>query len=127
MIHPNHNGQPAVGTSNGLEEILENLINRKDRVDESVVNDCRVKAKLYNSVRSGQKQLVQELLLLVESDYDLPDRGGCSMLMYAALNGLEDTVEHLIQKGAHVNHFGNCSEAKGTTGRTQTAIDSGYI
>ena len=108
--------------SNGLEEILENLINCKDQVDESVANDYRVKAKLYNSVRSGQKQLVQELLPLVESDYDLPNRSGCSMLMYAALNGLEDTVEYLIQKGADVNRFGNCPEATGTVGRRQKAL-----
>jgi Ankyrin repeats (3 copies) len=111
-----------VAASNGLEEILENLINHKDRVDGSVANDCRVKAKLYNSVRSGKKQLVQEFLPLVESDYDLPDRNGCSMLMYAALNGLEDTVEYLIQKGADVNRFGHCSEAMAKTSRTQTAL-----
>lgn len=108
--------------SNGFEQILQIIANLKDNVDESAVRNCATAAKLYNAVRSSNGQLVKEMLPLEDLDCDLPDRNGCSLLMYAALNGLEDTVEYLIQKGAHVNRFGNCSETAATTARTQTAL-----
>ena len=108
--------------SNGFEAILHTIANLKDNVDESVVRNCTIAAKLYNAVRSGKGQLVKEMLPLGELDCDLPDRNGCSLLMYAALNGLDFVVEYVIQKGANVNRSGNCSEVTAQATRTQTAL-----
>jgi len=108
--------------SNGFEEILQTIANLKDNVDESVVRNCTIAAKVYNALRSGKGQLVKEMLPLGDFDCDLPDRNGCSLLMYAALSGLDYVVEHVIQKGADVNRFGNCSEVTAQNFPIQTAM-----
>ena len=108
--------------SNGFEEILQTIANLKDDVDESAVRNCTIVAKLYNAVRLGNGQLVKEMLPLGDLDCDLPDRNDCSLLMYAALNGLHSVVEHVIQKGADINRVGHCSEVTARTIRAQTAV-----
>ena len=95
---------------NGFEDILQIIAKIKDDVDESVVINCTIAAKLHNAVRSGNEKLAKEMMPLDDLYYDLPDRNGCSPLMYAALNGLDSVVEYLIQKGADINRLGKCSE-----------------
>ncbi|OCL05740.1 hypothetical protein AOQ84DRAFT_366396 [Glonium stellatum] len=96
--------------SNGFENILETLIKRKDAANELLAKNYMVQAKLYNAVRSSREDIFKELQPLAEFDYDSPDYNGCSMLMYAALNGQEHAMEYLIKKGADVNRVSSCQE-----------------
>ena len=112
----------AAAAVNGREELVEMLANHKFAIDKVMTKRYAVMASLYNGVRYGKEELVTELLPLAEPDYDLPDRHGCSMLMYAAFNGLEHAVEYLLQKGADFMRKGDCPEANLTTRSTQTAL-----
>ncbi|KAH0563181.1 hypothetical protein GP486_002248 [Trichoglossum hirsutum] len=112
----------TTAATNGHEEIVEMLTNHKDIISKFLEQNYLIKAKLYNAVRSGKEGLVKELLPQAGPDYDMPDRNGCSMLMYAALNGLEYTVEYLLQKGANVGKIGNCPEATASTSPDQSAL-----
>lgn len=107
---------------NGHKEILEILVNHKLAVEKLMAKRYTVIANLYNAVRYGNEELVKELLPLAGPDYDMPDRNGCSMLMYAALNGLEYTVEYLLRKQADVTRAGHCPEVTATTSWHQTAL-----
>jgi hypothetical protein len=53
-----------------------------------MAKDYTTKASLVKAVRYGKEEPATELLPLAGPDYDVPDHNGCSILMYAALNGL---------------------------------------
>jgi Ankyrin repeats (3 copies) len=108
--------------ANGLGDMVEMLANRSFGFDKLIAKHYTVKANLFNAVRSGKVELVSELLPIAGPDYDLPDHNGYSMLMYAALNGLEHAVAYLLQKGADVNRMGNCPEATANASWYQTAL-----
>jgi hypothetical protein len=74
--------------ANGREDILEMLVNHYNTVDRLTAERYAIKAKLYNSVRYGKEELAKELLSSAGPDYDVQDDHYCSMLMYAAFNGL---------------------------------------
>lgn len=112
----------TVAATNGYEEIVEMLTNHEGANSKLTEQHYSVKAKLYNAVRYGKEELVKELLPLAGPEYDIPDHNGCSMLMYAALNGLEYTVEYLLEKGADVKRSGNCPEATASTSPNQSAL-----
>jgi ankyrin repeat protein len=108
--------------TSGFEDIVQMFIDHQFATDELMANKYTVQAKLVNAVRHGKEELVTELLPLAGPDYDVPDRNGCSMLIYAALNGLEHAVEYLLEKGADVNRSGNCPEVHDWTPLDQTAL-----
>jgi ankyrin repeat protein len=94
--------------ANGDKDLLKMLAaNHRLDVDVRVAERYTIKVDLYHAVRYGKAELVTELLPLAGPDYDVPDRNGCSMLMSAALNGLEYDMEYFLDKGANVMRRGN--------------------
>jgi hypothetical protein len=97
-----------VAAANGHESIVDILAKHQEECDKIIHDLYSFRAMLYSAIRHGIKpQVIKRALPLVGPPYDTPDRHGCSLLMYAAFNGLEDTVKHLLRKGADVRRIGS--------------------
>ena len=111
----------CLASNNGHEQILKLLVERDDQLQPSIEASDMARAKLYNELRYGrQKEYIHFDVSI--SSLDEPDVNGCSLLMYAALNGHSGAVQHLLDRGADYNREGWCTEVSATEGRNQTAL-----
>jgi hypothetical protein len=78
--------------------------------------------KLYNAIGYNEEDMVNQPYPSTAADYDEPGCIGCSLLMYAAFNGLEDVVKRLLQPGADINRRGYCSEVGASGGQTALVL-----
>lgn len=79
------------------------------------------RAKLYNELRYGRQKERTRFDVSI-SRLDEPDVNGCSLLMYAALNGHDGAVQHLLDQGADYNRKGRCTEVSASESQNQTAL-----
>ena len=111
----------CLASNNGHEQILKLLVERDDQLRPSIEASDVARAKLYNELRYGrQKEHIHFDVSI--SRLDEPDVNGCSLLMYAALNGHSGAVQHLLDRGANYNRKGWCTEVSATEGRNQSAL-----